>query len=334
MFGILHQQINVQKIGHDTYTADSHHDWAIGPTLHGGCVAAVIHLAIVTHVQTEPSLAKLNQPDVLKLHYQYIRACQNVKNRVVITPVKLGAGISLLQAQLYQGDQIRIIAHATMTNFAQALGPSAPSDWRLLPAPKPTPDFTLVENGMAEPQWVPVYVDGELFPFTGRILVLNPRGGFPVNGICDGWNRFKGEERMDATYLAMMADFIPSMSDTLMRNEGVYDAHNNLRKMEEWADQHPGVPCILKPTLAEAMRATTFNATVAMDVEFKRRIPDEGLRWIFIRTETKMMEAGRMDLDITICNELMEVVCIVHQLILVAEAGKKFRSKKDAKSQL
>ncbi|XXH02863.1 hypothetical protein Hte_009251 [Hypoxylon texense] len=50
------------------------------------------------------------------------------------------------------------------------------------------------------------------------------------------------DDRMDATYLVLMTDCIPSMSDTLLRNGGLYDARGNLARIEQWAREHPGVP--------------------------------------------------------------------------------------------
>ncbi|KAL7622207.1 hypothetical protein AAE478_007710 [Parahypoxylon ruwenzoriense] len=158
--------------------------------------------------------------------------------------------------------------------------------------------------------------------------ILNPRGGFPADGICDAWNGWMGEERMDATYLTLMTDIIPSMSDTLLHNRGLYEAHAFFEKMERWAEQNPGVPFEGANSVAETMRASIYNNTVALDIEFKRRLPKEGLRWMFTRTATKMLRDGRMDLDIAMCDEDMELIAVAHQLILVLEAQRKFRPAK------
>jgi hypothetical protein len=157
---------------------------------------------------------------------------------------------------------------------------------------------------------------------------LYPRAGFPVPGVCDAWNSFLGDERMDATYLAMMADVIPSLSDTLLRHGGLYDAHAFWEKMKVWAEENPGIPAVMTNTIAQAMQSPTFNVTVSMDVEFKRRPPKDGQRSIFSRAATKMLRDGIMDLDITMCNEQMELLCTAHQLILVLDAQRKFNGRK------
>ncbi|KAK7746424.1 hypothetical protein SLS53_002383 [Cytospora paraplurivora] len=273
---------------------------------------------------TDPKLVAQNQPDILNLHLEFLRPCEQCDSTITIVPLKIGATISTLQLQLSRNGLTKVIALATSTNFEKPVGPTVPTAWTLLPPPKPVPKFDYVLAHQPEDNWVPARLDGEIIPMTRRILVLDPRGGFPVDGICDAWNGFIGE-RIDATYLALMTDIVPSMSDTLMRNGGLYDAHAFCQKSERWAREAPGVPAVLTNSIAEAMQASTLNSTVVLDIEFKRRLPKEGLRFIFTRTATKLLQGGRMDLDVTICNEDMDLVCTSHQLILVLEAQRKFR---------
>ncbi|KAI1880300.1 hypothetical protein JX265_001921 [Neoarthrinium moseri] len=228
--------------------------------------------------------------------------------------LKIGARTSTLQLQLSQDKQVKVIAIVTATNFDAPLGPTVPTAWSLLPAPKPVPDFSRIVNRQSDPYWLPTHLSGEILDVTKRLLFLHPRGSHRVDGICDAWSGCIGcpDEHMDATYLALMTDIIPSMSDTLLRNGGLYDAHRLFAEMKKWAEGHPGVP----------------SPMTNSDIEFKRRVPNEGLEWVFTRTATKMLHEGGMDLDITICNAEMELVCTAHQIVMVLEAQRKFRRKK------
>lgn len=125
-----------------------------------------------------------------------------------------------------------------------------------------------------------------------------------------------------------MTDCIPSMSDTLLRNGGLYDVRTNFTQVEQWAKEHPGVPVEMTNSLKEAIRSPIFNNTVTLDIEFKRKPPPEGVQWTFTRSESRMLEGGRLDLDITICDQDMKVLCIARQAILVLEAMKKFNNRK------
>lgn len=153
-----------------------------------------------------------------------------------------------------QNNQLKIIALATATNFEKSLGPSVPptQSWSgLLPPPKPTPDFERVLAQQAESNWVPARLEGEIIPMTSRILGLYPRGSFVAPGICDTWHTFLGDERITDTYLAFMTDLVPSMSDTLLRNGGLYDAHVFREEAEKWATENPGATCLFSNTAAQ-----------------------------------------------------------------------------------
>ncbi|KAK6954209.1 hypothetical protein Daesc_004175 [Daldinia eschscholtzii] len=331
MANILKSQINLKQVSSHSYAISHHVDWTIGPVLHGGSIAAAIHHVASTHFNT--TLAAQNQPDVFTIHFEFLRACERSDSSIVVEDLKVGAGTSTIQLQLSQNGQTKVIALATSINFDKNVGPTASTAWSLHPPPRPAPKFDEVLAHRPDENWLPAHVVGDLLPFTRRQLVLNPRDGFPTDGICDAWNTFLGDERMDATYLALMSDCIPSLSDTLLQNRGAYDSRANFGKMERWAVANPGVPAELTNTFKDAMGATIFNSTVTLDIEFKRRLPKDGVKWTFTRAATRMLEGGRMDLDVTICDERMEILCLARQVILALDAKKKFRVGK-AKSTL
>lgn len=324
---ILADQINLKKSSSHVYTVSYHVDWTVGPVLHGGCMAAAMHHAAITHLATEPTLTALNQPDLLTLHLEFLRACERRESTITITELKVGKQTSTLQLQLSQGGQTKVVALATSINLDNP-GPAAATAWRLHPPPQPTPDFEAVLARKPDAHWLPAHLVGEVIPFTRRQLVLNPRNGFPVDGICDAWNTFQDDERMDATYLALMTDCIPSMSDTLLRNGGLYDARRGFAQIEQWAKEHPGVPAELTNSLKEAIQTPIFNNTVTLDIEFKRKLPKEGVQWTFTRAESRMLKGGRLDLDVTICDQNMDLLCIARQTILVLDARRKFKDGK------
>ncbi|KAI2613922.1 thioesterase family protein [Hypoxylon fragiforme] len=328
---ILKDQINLKQTSSHTYTISFHKDWTIGRVLHGGCVAAALHHAAATHIATEPKLAAKNQPDILTLHLEFLRPCDARESTIAIRDLKVGERTSTLQLELWQGEKMKVVALATSINMDRSNGPTHPTAWALHPPPKPVPDFAAVLAHRPDEHWLPAHFAGDVIPFTRRMLVLDPRDGFPVDGICDAWATFLGDERMDATYLALMTDYIPSMSDTLLRNGGFYDARANFAKVDEWAMEHPGVPAELTNFLKDAAKLTIFNNTVTLDIEFKRRLPEEGLQWVFTRLASRMMEDGRLDAEVTLCDEKMDLVCVARQVILVLDAKRKFG---EAKSSL
>jgi len=250
--------------------------------------------------------------------------------KITVVDLKVGKGTSTIQLQVTQNQKLSVIAVATFTNFSQSVGPTAKTDWALHPPPKPVPNFEKILAHQPDDNWLPANLVGEILPFTRRQLVLNPRGGFSTSGICDLWYTFPGES-MDATYLTMMTDCIPSMSDTLLHNKGPYDAHRHFDIMEAWAEQNPGVPTPLKNALKDAAKATIFNMTLTLDIEFKRRLPTGGQEWTFQRAATKMLQDGRMDVDVTLCDHNMDILCLSRQTIVALDAKRRFGGGKKEK---
>lgn len=104
-----------------------------------------------------------------------------------------------------------------------------------------------------------------------------------------------------------MTDLVPSMSDTLLRNGGLFDAHMFREGAEKWASENPGTTCPFTNTVAQvrlplstltspisqyysravalfsdtrpkqAANSTTINSTLTLDLEFKRALPEGAL---------------------------------------------------------
>lgn len=66
----------------------------------GGCVAAIIQLTAQTYLRTDPVLVKVNQPDVLNLHLEFLRASTHDDSIIKVIPLKIGGTVSTLQIQL------------------------------------------------------------------------------------------------------------------------------------------------------------------------------------------------------------------------------------------
>lgn len=80
------------------------------------------------------------------------------------------------------------------------------------------------------------------------------------------------------------------------------------------------------------MTTETVYATLRMSTEVKKRLPVEGVRWLYMRTETKSIVNGRMDLQILMFDEAMELVAVTAQVAqIIPAAQKKERAKKETR---
>lgn len=70
------------------------------PSSTGRCVAAIIQLTAQTYLRTDPVLVKVNQPDVLNLHLEFLRASTHDDSIIKVIPLRIGGTVSTLQLQL------------------------------------------------------------------------------------------------------------------------------------------------------------------------------------------------------------------------------------------
>jgi acyl-CoA thioesterase FadM len=296
----------------------------------GGCVAAILTSAAQAHFTN--TLAKLNQPDVHTLHIEFFRPCTPHPSTITVTDLKIGKGSCFIQLTLHQNNQPRCTALATSTNFSIDAGPTIKTSVPFYPALAPLPNFKNVANEKPDENWLPSKTHGQILPFLKRMTFLYPSNGQPTPGIIDYWCTFDVPERMSLAHLAMLSDVAPSASDTLLRTDGVFDAHKIYLLKKEAAEKTPGKPAVIVNSLKEAGKATIWNTTLSLDLQFKRRV-GEGDRWMFTRCMTRKLEGGRMDLDLGIYDEGLEVVCLARQCMLVIDGRRRFKKENGEKEK-
>jgi hypothetical protein len=300
---------------------------------HGGIVAAIVYAVAEKHLNT--TLAAQKQPDVHTLHIDFLRPCISTVSTIKVTDLKIGMGASFLQLDLSQDGKLKLRALATSTNF-DAPGPTAEiktdsTNALSLDGLGPIPDFKKIDAEQPDSNWIPSKTSSDLMPFVSRMRYMYPTQGFPMRGILDYWISYDKPEILDGTHLAVLGDMSPSLSDTVLGNGGIFDAHAIHRMKAEAAAKNPGKPAQLRFSVKDALKGKVFNITLTMDLHFKQRVSGQG-RWLFSRATTKALEGGRMDLDIDVRDESLKPVLLARQAILVIDAKRRFPGKKETKT--
>lgn len=60
--------------------------------------------------------------------------------------------------------------------------------------------------------------------------------------------------------------------------------------------------------------------TLSMHLEIKKRLPAEGVEWLFMRAKSLVIKNGRFDAEIIILDESLEVVALSHQVALITKS--------------
>jgi hypothetical protein len=86
-----------------------------------------------------------------------------------------------------------------------------------------------------------------------------------------------------------------------------------------------------RPSPYRARREQPFSTTLTLDIEFKKGLPKKGQECTLARTMTKIMQDGRMDLDVTLCDHNMDIICLSRQTLMVVDAERKFGTRNKEK---
>lgn len=283
-----------------------------------------------THMLTDPALKGLNQPDVMTLHLQFIRPCVVQESTVVVSALKTGKTTSNLQLSLYQDDILRALALVTTANFDSPLGPSiASSSPNLHPTPFPKPDFSRILANQPDEYWLPSRFTGDLIAgVSGTMLMCRPRYDYDVTGFSDGWHVFKEGQAMDGARLALLGDFVPSMSQTFLGTGLPSDDKAHLDKVRAVSKQSPGVPVAYEFMITEMMKSKEIEQTMSLSYEFKRRLPKEGLGWVYKRIQAGLLENGRVDATMSVLNQDLELLMTCRHFILSMGSSRKYANAK------
>lgn len=71
----------------------------------------------------------------------------------------------------------------------------------------------------------------------------------------------------------------------------------------------------------------TVNVALSMSTEVKKNLPPGGVRWLYLRSEVKRIIDGRMDMEILLCNETMELIAISQHAAKIIPAAQKWERK-------
>jgi hypothetical protein len=78
---------------------------------------------------------------------------------------------------------------------------------------------------------------------------------------------------------------------------------------------------------SKAFKHSLVHATLSMTTEIKRSLPEEGVRWLMLRTDFKTIRNGRMDQQVLIFDEELNLIAISqHVLQIIKGTAKSSRS--------
>ncbi|KAI1480027.1 thioesterase-like superfamily-domain-containing protein [Daldinia eschscholtzii] len=296
----------VKALDSHTYTANFLSEWCIGSVPHGGVVTSTFLRVATTHFST--TLKEQNQPHTISLHLEFLRRTQEGPATLVVRDVKLGRQTSTIHVALSQDDREEVVGYLTHSNIPTETGPSLNTLWSLHPSPLPPPtSFAALLAEGESGGWVE-QKDKPFAKFrkvSNRVRNFLPRDGMVAPGLVDQWACFESGETFTNEGIGFLADYFPSVVDVLWRREN--------------GGERP--PAFWYPT-------------VTLNLDVKKALPPEGVKWLFVRARSKRIQNGRMDLEAVIFDETGEVVALSHHVVLIVSAERNTAARRTGQTKI
>ncbi|KAL2010090.1 hypothetical protein VTN00DRAFT_5897 [Thermoascus crustaceus] len=342
--------IAVTPLTSHTYAACLREEWCIGAVPHGGYTTALLYRLSTTHfAHTHPALYAGSAPTPISMQLTFLRRTAAGPALLRVEDTKLGARTSTIHVTLSQSQpaggskdnystSVKVAGYITLSAPSAEIGPTIPMDWALYPPPPPgsgsasgfaSVDLVKLGETGRDGYWVrtvPAFPDF-------RRAAANVEVFGPVDsrrrGIIDQWARLrpvveygdgdgemkkkkKEEEEEKGRWtneaVAFLIDMFPMVLDS-------FDRMSTESESETETDR--------ERTMGEVkVKAKYWYPTVSLNVDFKKRLPAQGVEWLYSRVHTKVLCDGRTDLDVVVLDETGDVVALSTQVGLVVSAGR------------
>ncbi|KAF2725508.1 hypothetical protein K431DRAFT_317508 [Polychaeton citri CBS 116435] len=313
----------VQQADSHTYLANFDDDWTIGTVPHGGYVTSTFQRVVKKHFET--TLKKQNQPHTIALHIDFLRRTGVGPATFKVKDVKLGRQTSVVHVTLTQEDREEAVAYITNSNMTLEQGPTFATKWELAPSLPPI-DLARLETGN-DAKWA----ERKAWPFeefrkaSSRVRSAFPRDGQAAPALYDEWLAWRNpEERFTNESLGYIVDTFPQMVEYfVLDGVDIYSPDFESKSPEEQ-----------KRLMKTDTRPNTWYPTLLLNLEMKKPLPEEGVKWLFVRCRAKVIKNGRYDLEIICMDAEGDVIAVSHHVALAVSGSRNTAARRKASSRL
>ncbi|OJZ80779.1 hypothetical protein ASPFODRAFT_147545 [Aspergillus luchuensis CBS 106.47] len=336
--------IKVTPLSSHRYSAHLRKEWCIGAVPHGGYTTSVLYrLALVHFAHTHPALYKNSPATPISMQLAFLRRTAAGPAVLKVEDTKLGRRTSTLHVMLLQkpdsgkrkqsqssttegkkGEdddedlEIKVAGYITVSPADAEEGLSATTGWKVSsPAPAAgsngdgSVNFETLGRTGRDGAWGKLIPEhSEFRKATGQTEFYVPvelseeeRKQRKMNA--EQWARFRPAGDVNARWTNEALVYLTDMFPTALA--GFDDA------AEEAA--------------VGGGKGLFWFPTVTLNIDLKKRLPEEGVEWLYSRVYTKKVRDGRTDLDVTVVDDKGDVVALSTQVGLVLSASRNIGSR-------
>ncbi|KAI9654964.1 MAG: hypothetical protein M1821_005717 [Bathelium mastoideum] len=287
----------------------------------GGLVIAQVHHAAKQHFSAVHN--ELDQPDVLNVQIQFFRLLFPSKATVHFKDTHLGKSGSTLHFTVSQNGKDCIVG---MINLQVTAGVSFRTSWTLMPAPIPASVVKLSQD--ADPNWISYqcpYIPTSFRRIQSYIKFFVPYT-LQDRSFLDQWMTPSDSSAM---FTNDDIGFVTDISFPILDNffpGNCTGSHANTVSvaLQQKHDRENGTVRYIESGSYESQGMVISLAT---NIEIKKRLPAEGVKWLFMRAQAKEIKHGRQSMEIILLDAEGDLVALSSQILPIITLERQKRDK-------
>lgn len=293
---------------------------------------------------THPTLYE-SAPTPISIQLSFLRRTATGKAVLTVQDTKLGARTSTIHITLSQPREgantspdvsgvistakeeqieVKVTGYITVSPPTAEVGVSAPTSWSLYPpaVPGSGPNGRVNLAALAaqgrDGSWVRLEHRYSPFRRAGQHIEIFGPGPVPGSsssdnnnnnnnrrGIIDQWSRFRPGGDKIGRWTNEALGYLVDMFPVALEEVGAL----SLSSSSSAGDNKKETPLFWYPT-------------VTLNVDVKKRLPPQGVEWLYSRVQSKAMRDGRTDFHVVVLDEEGEIVALASQVSLVLSASR------------
>ena len=192
-------------------------------------------------------------------------------------------------------------------------GVSYTTDYILSPSPTPADLSKLATDN--DDRWISYSNPYHPKSFTKaqtHLKYVMPVSGSPHPSIMDEWiTPTSTDDKFTNVNLGFVADQWPQMAENY-RPDSPHNCNGIVARAIR-AKQGPSTKSDV------GWRSPFWYPTLLMNIEFKNLLPPQGVEWLFVRARAKQIKDGRMDVEVTILDDKLELVALSNHVCFIVD---------------
>ncbi|KAI6783629.1 uncharacterized protein J7T54_005658 [Emericellopsis cladophorae] len=302
----LCESIEVRRVDDGIYEADLALEFCVGTVPNGGYVASIFAKVAEAH------LLPRNQPHIISAHWTFMAKTKAGRALVKVLESKIGRATSVLHVSLHQQDILPqspwipgespacVAAYMTSGNLDEEAGVTLPTQWKLEYEP-PAIDH---ERAATDANWaeldIPIL---KKVPMLHHLKYYIRRSGHVLPTTHDYWVHLTSGENFTQTSLGYLADTGPPLV------------------VEAFRPPSTTAPI---PEGGFTYSKGFWYPTLTMTLDVRRKLPEEGAKWLRLRVTTKEIRNGRYDAEVVMFDKDGQLVALSNHVSMAVDIERNY----------